>query len=170
MATSKRQRAFAMFAALLFFISSLGFTGAVLFSMYKQGKMPKQETMENTQLKGTALANFTPVKNVAKLEKIDIKPGTGAEAKASSNVTVHYTGAVAATGKIFESSLDSGQPVPLGLNQVIKGWAQGIPGMKVGGTRRLVIPAKLAYGKNSPSPDIPANADLVFDVELIAVQ
>jgi FKBP-type peptidyl-prolyl cis-trans isomerase len=72
---------------------------------------------------------------------------------------------VASTGKIFQSSKDTGQPVPLSLSQVIAGWSQGIPGMKEGGTRRLLIPAALAYGAQPPQgSDIPANADLVFDV------
>ncbi|HTB49185.1 MAG TPA: FKBP-type peptidyl-prolyl cis-trans isomerase, partial [Verrucomicrobiae bacterium] len=81
--------------------------------------------------------------------------------------TVDYTGAVASTGIIFQSSKDTGQPATLSLSQVIAGWSQGIPGMKVGGTRRLLIPAGLAYGSNPPSGSgIPANADLVFDVTL----
>jgi FKBP-type peptidyl-prolyl cis-trans isomerase len=85
--------------------------------------------------------------------------------KASDTITVDYTGAVAATGIIFQSSLDSGQQATFALKQVIPGWTQGIPGMKVGGTRRLLIPANLAYGANPPSGSgIPANAALVFDV------
>ncbi|HSX32179.1 MAG TPA: FKBP-type peptidyl-prolyl cis-trans isomerase, partial [Candidatus Saccharimonadales bacterium] len=80
---------------------------------------------------------------------------------------VDYTGAVAATGVIFQSSLDSGQPVSFPLGNVIQGWQEGIPGMKVGGTRRLIIPAAKAYGASPPQgSNIPANADLVFDVTL----
>lgn len=120
-------------------------------------------------LKGTQLQNFTPVATVPELQKTDLTEGTGAEVKPTDKVTVDYTGAVAATGKIFESSKDSGQTVTFGLNQVIKGWTDGVPGMKVGGTRRLVIPAAQAYGANSPSADIPANADLVFDITLQAI-
>lgn len=122
------------------------------------------------KLKGTQLTNFTPLAKVDSLQGIDIQPGSGTEAKANSTVTVQYTGAVAATGVIFESSIDTGQPVSFGLNQVIKGWAEGVPGMKVNGQRRLLIPASLAYGANSPSPDIPANADLVFDITLLDVK
>lgn len=123
------------------------------------------------KLKGTQLSNFTPVAKIDPLQKIDIQPGSGAEAKASSTVTVQYTGAVAATGTIFESSIDTGQPVTFGLNQVIKGWAEGVPGMKVNGQRRLLIPASLAYGANSPpGSGIPANADLVFDIILLNIK
>jgi FKBP-type peptidyl-prolyl cis-trans isomerase len=104
------------------------------------------------------------------LQKDDTKLGDGAEAKTGSTVTVQYTGAVAATGVIFESSIDAGRPVTFGLDQVIKGWTEGVPGMKVNGQRRLLIPASLAYGANSPSPDIPANADLVFDITLLDVK
>jgi len=111
------------------------------------------------------------VAKIDSLQKNDIQPGAGAEAKASSTVTVHYTGAVAATGVIFESSIDSGQPVSLGLDQVIKGWQEGVPGMKVNGQRRLLIPASLGYGANPPpGSDIPANADLVFDIVLLDVK
>ena len=78
-----------------------------------------------------------------------------------------WTGAVAATGAIFQSSLDTGEPVSFGLDQVITGWRDGLVGMKVGGTRRLLIPADQAYGANPPSGSgIPANAALVFDVTL----
>ena len=117
------------------------------------------------QLQGKPLAGFTPVASIPELQKIDTTPGTGKEVKAGDTVTVDYTGAVAATGIVFQSSKDTGQPVPLSLSQVIAGWSQGIPGMKEGGTRRLLIPAALAYGGTPPQgSNIPANADLVFDV------
>jgi FKBP-type peptidyl-prolyl cis-trans isomerase len=117
------------------------------------------------------MKEFTPVSKIDSLQKNDLKVGNGAEAKAGSTVTVHYTGAVAATGTIFQSSLDTGQPVTFGLDQVIKGWTEGVPGMKVGGERRLMIPADMAYGANPPAgSNIPANADLVFDIILIEVK
>ena len=113
------------------------------------------------------MQNFTPVDHIDSLQTIDTTPGTGQEVKAGDTVTVDYTGAVAATGVVFQSSLDTGQPVSFGLNGVIEGWTKGIPGMKVGGTRRLLIPAAQAYGANPPAGSgIPANADLVFDVTL----
>lgn len=123
------------------------------------------------KLQGTKLSGFAPTAQVQSLQISDTQLGTGAEAKASSTVTVNYTGAVAATGVIFQSSLDSGQPVTFGLNQVIKGWIEGLPGMKVNGQRRLLIPASLAYGANPPpGSGIPANADLVFDIILLDVK
>lgn len=119
---------------------------------------------------GTTLQNFTPTSSIPQLQTIDTVAGTGAVVPAGASVTVNYTGAVAATGTIFQSSFDTGQAVTFSLDGVIAGWTQGIPGMKVGGTRRLLIPASLAYGANPPSGSgIPANADLVFDVTLISV-
>ncbi|MBC7708142.1 FKBP-type peptidyl-prolyl cis-trans isomerase [Polaromonas sp.] len=105
------------------------------------------------------------------LKTEEITPGTGEEVQKGDTVTTDYTGAVAATGTVFQSSKDSGQQVSFGLNQVIKGWTEAIPGMKVGGTRRLYIPAALAYGANPPGGSgIPANADLVFDVTVYATK
>jgi peptidylprolyl isomerase len=114
--------------------------------------------------------DFTPVENVTELTTIDIKPGDGAEVQAGATITAHYTGAVAATGKVFQSSKDFGRPISFGLHQVIKGWTNGVPGMKVGGIRRLLIPADQAYGAMPPpGSGIPANADLVFDIELVQI-
>ena len=121
-------------------------------------------------LQGTQLTAYTPVSSVPELQKIDTAAGNGQEVKPGDTVTVDYTGAVAATGIVFQSSKDLGQPATFPLDQVIKGWTEGIPGMKVGGTRRLLIPANLAYGANPPTGSgIPANADLVFDVTLYAI-
>jgi FKBP-type peptidyl-prolyl cis-trans isomerase len=118
------------------------------------------------------LSNFNPVSKISKLEKIDLVAGNGEEVKEGATVSVHYTGAVAATGVIFQSSKDFGiKPVTFSLGGVIKGWTNGIPGMKIGGTRRLLIPADQAYGANPPAGSgIPANADLVFDVELVGIE
>jgi FKBP-type peptidyl-prolyl cis-trans isomerase len=127
---------------------------------------------KNMETNTRTLKDFTPVSKTTKLEKIDLVSGTGSEVKAGDTVSVHYTGAVAATGVIFQSSKDFGtNPITFPLSGVIKGWTDGIPGMKIGGTRRLVIPADMAYGANPPGGSgIPANADLVFDVELIAIK
>ncbi|HEX3568124.1 MAG TPA: FKBP-type peptidyl-prolyl cis-trans isomerase [Candidatus Saccharimonadales bacterium] len=124
----------------------------------------------NTPLEGTKLANFTPLANVAELQITDVAEGTGDIVQPGATITAHYTGALAKDGTIFQSSHDFGEPVTFGLNQVIAGWTQGVPGMKVGGTRRLVIPAAQAYGAQSPAPNIPAHADLVFDIELVAIK
>jgi FKBP-type peptidyl-prolyl cis-trans isomerase len=173
---NKRQRAFAGFFAALFLFTSSALTILVIYTLATQNKktsnsnsnaqtqQEKEASMEG-KLQGTQLAGFTPVASITELQKTDTTPGTGKAVKAGDTVTVDYTGAVAATGKIFQSSKDSGQSVPLSLSQVIAGWSQGIPGMKEGGTRRLLIPAVLAYGAQPPAGSgIPANADLVFDV------
>jgi FKBP-type peptidyl-prolyl cis-trans isomerase len=133
---------------------------------------PTENTSTSMDTNKRTLANFTPVAKTETLEKTDLVVGTGKVVEAGATVSVHYTGAVAATGVVFQSSKDFGTaPITFPLNQVIKGWTDGIPGMKVGGTRRLVIPAAQAYGSNPPpGSGIPANADLVFDVELVDVQ
>lgn len=125
----------------------------------------------DSPLQGTKLADFKPHETpVKELEIIEIKEGEGDAVQPGATITAHYTGALVADGTIFQSSHDFGDPITFGLNQVIDGWTKGVPGMKIGGIRRLVIPAKQAYGAHSPSPDIPANADLVFDIELTAVK
>jgi peptidylprolyl isomerase len=189
----KRDRAFALFGAALFLLTSSALTIAVIYSLVQQHQATSATTAANkstsssttskstkseakvsktsTKLAGTKLANFVPTASIPELQEIDLTPGTGATVKAGNTVTVDYTGAVASTGIIFQSSLDSGSPVTFPLNQVIAGWTEGIPGMKVGGTRRLLIPAALAYGANPPSGSgIPANANLVFDVTLHSVK
>lgn len=115
--------------------------------------------------------------NMSELIKNDVKLGTGAEAVAGQNVSVHYTGWLfdEATadhkGKKFDSSRDRGQPFqfPLGAGHVIKGWDVGVAGMKVGGQRTLTIPSDMGYGARGAGGVIPANATLVFDVELLGV-
>jgi peptidylprolyl isomerase len=100
----------------------------------------------------------------------DVKAGDGAEVKAEAKVKVHYTGWLK-TGKVFDSSKTEGQPITFGLNQVIKGWGVGLVGMKVGGTRRLYIPSEMAYGKRDVGDGlIPANSDLIFEVELLDIK
>lgn len=121
-------------------------------------------------LEGTQLDSFTPGQVVSKLQIIDIQEGSGDTVLEGDTIEAHYTGALVKNGIIFQSSHDFGNPITFGLNQVIGGWTEGVPGMKVGGKRRLVIPAIQAYGANSPSPNIPANADLVFDIELIGIK
>jgi len=105
------------------------------------------------------------------LEVVDLVVGQGAEATAGKTVSVHYTGTLT-NGKKFDSSLDRGQPFkfPLGAGRVIKGWDQGVAGMKVGGKRKLTIPPELAYGNQAVGGDlIPANSTLIFEVELLGV-
>lgn len=129
----------------------------------------ERTSMDNQRLEGTALTNFEPQGAVAELQIIDIAPGTGDAVPEGATITAHYTGALVSDGTIFQSSHDFGHPVTFPLSGVIAGWTQGVPGMKVGGTRRLVIPAAMAYGASSPAPNIPANSDLVFDIELVSI-
>lgn len=118
---------------------------------------------------GTKLHDFEPRDEVKALEMVDIEIGTGEEVKSGATITAHYTGALCRNGIIFQSSLDMGRAITFSLDQVIKGWTLGVPGMKVGGTRRLIIPAEQAYGASSPAKNIPANSDLVFDIDLVAI-
>lgn len=118
-------------------------------------------------------SNPAPVPNPlpTTLTAQDSVVGTGAEAVPGKNVTVNYVGMLP-NGQVFDSTSAHGQPFTfkLGAGQVIKGWDQGIAGMKVGGKRRLIIPASLAYGNQAVGGVIPANATLIFDVELLQVQ
>ena len=114
----------------------------------------------------------------AELVISDIAKGSGTEAVAGKQVSVHYTGWLYDTsaadnkGKKFDSSRDRGQPFefPLGAGRVIKGWDQGVAGMKVGGRRTLTIPSGLGYGSRGAGGLIPPNATLIFDVELLNVR
>jgi FKBP-type peptidyl-prolyl cis-trans isomerase len=168
--TRKRDRALALSMAIFFFVLASALTIVVIYQAVAANRNSTSSNAAQTPkttLAGTQLAGFTPVSSVPQLKITDTKVGTGAVAKAGDTVTVDYTGAVASTGIIFQSTKDSGQPASLSLSQVIKGWQLGIPGMKVGGTRQLLIPASEAYGANPPQGSgIPANAPLVFDITL----
>ncbi|MEU3910770.1 FKBP-type peptidyl-prolyl cis-trans isomerase [Streptomyces sp. NPDC029721] len=101
----------------------------------------------------------------------DIVVGDGAEAKPGRVVRVHYVGVTFESGKEFDASWDRGEPFKfaVGGGRVIKGWDRGIRGMKVGGRREIIVPPRLGYGKQSPSPLIPAGSTLVFVVDLLSV-
>lgn len=119
------------------------------------------------------LPNYQPMQVIDELQAIDLAVGSGDIVMGGATVTAHYTGALASTGQIFQSSHDrlGDQPISFPLSGVIAGWSQGVPGMRVGGTRRLFIPAAMAYGANPPAGSgIPPNADLVFDVEVASVK
>jgi len=111
------------------------------------------------------------VKTESGLVYWDIRVGNGDAAKEGSRVRVHYTGWLT-NGKKFDSSVDAGKPFDfvIGNGEVIKGWEEGIAGMKVGGKRQLRIPPALGYGADGAPPDIPPNATLIFDVQLLGLQ
>lgn len=171
--TRTRDRAIALAMAIFFFVLASALTIAVIYQAVtaKHNANPTQTAQKPvTTLQNTPLAGFVPTTSVPSLKVTDTKAGTGATVKPGDTVTVDYTGAVASTGIIFQSTKDSGQPATFSLSGVIKGWQLGIPGMKVGGTRRLLIPAAEAYGASPPQGSgIPANAALVFDVTLVKI-
>ena len=137
---------------------------AMLLGVFMTTSGNSQSNASPTTVEGT------PTRKPSGLEYWDIKVGTGAEAVAGKPVRVHYTGWLT-DGKKFDSSVDRGQPFafPLGAGRVIKGWDEGVAGMKVGGKRQLRIPPDLGYGPRGAGGVIPPNATLVFDVELIGV-
>lgn len=117
------------------------------------------------------LDSFTPTnERVAELKTDDLVEGNcGRPVEPSDTVSVHYTGALISDGSVFDSSIPRGEPTTFPLNGVIDGWREGLVGMKVGGTRRLLIPAEKGYGAAGSPPDIPPDSDLVFDVKLIEI-
>ena len=123
------------------------------------------EAQKNQEVDPTA---YKVEGKVNDLQVTDLQVGTGDAVKEGDSVQVHYKGTIAQTGVKFDSSYDRGEPITFGLSQVIEGWQKGMVGMQVGGKRRLVIPAAQAYG-DTAQPGIPANSDLVFEVELFAV-
>lgn len=145
----------------MLWLAAIVLVGLFLTTAWTNQALPP---MENTQ--------------VTTLIKTDLKLGEGAEAVAGQHVSVHYTGwfydeaAAEHKGKKFDSSRDRNEPFefPLGAGHVIKGWDEGVAGMKVGGQRTLLIPPEMGYGKRGAGGVIPPNATLVFDVELLAVK
>jgi FKBP-type peptidyl-prolyl cis-trans isomerase len=170
MQTSKTQRIVSLMLALIIAGSAVGIL-VYYVAANKQQAAEEEQITDIQSLIDTEtryMENYQPQSSVSALQTIDLTTGTGDVVQSGATVTVNYTGALAATGVIFESSYDSGQPATFPLDGVIAGWTQGIPGMQVGGKRRLIIPASLAYGERA-SEKIPANSDLVFDVELVSI-
>lgn len=124
---------------------------------------------------GTQVNKVERVKTTSGLQYEDTKPGTGDVARSGYLVTVHYTGWLksrdGSTGRKFDSSRDNDQPFTfrLGSGQVIQGWDEGVQGMRVGGIRKLIVPAHLGYGSRGAPPSIPPNATLIFEIELLAL-
>ncbi len=183
------QRYGALFLAAVFLVTSVAFTAVVIWQSRDQNNVDDQTALQeqlNQQLEqqaatqgedmleGTQLANFTPTTDpVTELQIIDLVEGTGDVVPEGATITAHYTGAYVVNGEIFQSSKDMGQPATFPLDGVIVGWTQGVPGMKVGGTRRLIIPGNLAYGE-APEGYTPGSTErpmgpLVFDIELVSI-
>lgn len=173
--TDLPKRAMALIGAILFLITSAGFTILVIL---ESGKQNNNNTAQNasancqitTGVEAEILADpetYIPSAPVTSLVKEDLSPGTGQEAKPGDCLNVKYYGALASDGQKFDSNFDKPTTIKflLGQGMVIPGWDQGLVGMKVGGTRRLVIPPELAY-KDQAVAQIPANSTLVFVVKL----
>ena len=173
--TRKRDRIFVWVMASTFILTTVGVGSAVVWQAVQDSKASsKSSTAQGqtatAQLKGTMLKGFTPVAKISTLQVLTLQDGTGSAVKDTDSVTVDYTGAIASTGIIFESSLDSGQPFSLSSPwSVIDGWKQSLPGMKSGGKYRILIPSALGYGAAGSGTAIPANSDLVFDITIDAI-
>jgi FKBP-type peptidyl-prolyl cis-trans isomerase len=143
----------------------LAMTAAFAFAQSATGKSTAPSTNAPTKVTGDG------VKTDSGLQYWDMRVGNGEMAKEGSHVRVHYTGWLT-TGKKFDSSVDAGTPFDftIGNGEVIKGWEEGVAGMKVGGKRQLRIPPALGYGAEGSPPDIPPNATLIFDIKLLGVQ
>jgi FKBP-type peptidyl-prolyl cis-trans isomerase len=143
---------------------------AILGVAFGCGSSDKSTASSTPSASSPLKVNGQPTTTSSGLQYWDIVVGTGATAAPGSTVKVHYSGFLT-TGQKFDSSRDRGEPFsfPLGQGQVIKGWDEGVAGMKVGGQRQLRIPPQLGYGAAGAGGAIPPNATLIFDVELLEV-
>ena len=172
----KRDRAFALSLAILFFITAFGFTFYAIWQS-THSSSPNSNTSNQNNCSSTpsetALAAPAPYTATAatSLQVTDLTVGSGAAAKNGNCLTVQYYGTLASDGTLFDEDFTkaTGIELQLGAGRVIKGWDQGLVGMKVGGMRRLVIPPSLGYG-NTAQGTIPANSTLVFVVKLLNIQ
>lgn len=164
------QRITIIIIALVMTVGTLGAYFIVIMQQNDQQQAQKNQQQQYPDYPVDATA-YKVEGSVKELVKTDLKTGEGDEAKAGDKVKVHYKGTFAQTGQKFDSSYDSGEPVEFELKEgaVIEGWVEGVPGMKVGGKRRLEIPSAMAYGPQGYPGAIPPNTDLVFEVELISV-
>lgn len=162
----KSTRVFILTMVVAFVLSSVGFSALVIWEISKGNDNQQDSQTADIQKQ----LEDQMKQQEEKLQSTDIKVGKGAAAKKGDEVTVNYTGTLT-NGQKFDSSYDRKQPFTfiIGEGEVIKGWDEGIPGMKVGGERKLVIPPSLGYGSQESS-GIPANSTLVFEVTLVSIK
>lgn len=180
MANSNSQRVAAFLLAFLFLLTTIGTAAYVVWQLNSgdagivedtptnDAQNEAQETGESAV--GTIIDPFDGPYEIAELRFEDVVEGEGAEVQPGDTVTIDYVGALNENGVIFDSSVSRGEPATFPLDNLIQGWQEGIPGMKIGGQRRLFIPAELAYGEAGSGDSIPPNSDLIFDIELFDTQ
>lgn len=181
MATKKSQRIAIWVIAVVMAVGTLGaYFIVILDNANSQREQERLQQQYEEELQKAQSAEPDPSAHkvdgdVTTLAKEDLVVGNGAEVKVGDTIRVHYKGTIAQTGVKFDSSYDRGEPAEFALKEptagepgVIKGWVEGLQGMKEGGKRRLVVPSELAYGEQG-NGSIPPNADLVFEVEVQAV-
>lgn len=189
MAASNGQRVGAFFLALLFLLTTIGATVYVIWQIRQsdsgivndtvadssKSEQSDQEAkcgqksydaVEPMSIPTTTTAS-TPI---TELQTIDISEGDGTEVQAGDCVAALYYGTLATDGTKFDENYTTGKPIEFSLNGVIDGWKEGIPGMKVGGVRRLLIPSAQGYGEAGAGDSIPPNSDLVFEVKIVGVR
>lgn len=175
MANNNGQRVGAFLLALLFLLTTVGAAGYVIYELNAgegglvtdstEVTQQPEESVDENSIVGQTIVDFNPPYDISELRWDDNVVGEGEEVLPSDTVTINYTGALASTGIIFDSSI-GGEPATFPLDNLIVGWQEGIPGMKVGGVRRLYIPAAKGYGESGSGSSIPPNSDLIFDIEL----
>ena len=179
MAANNSQRVAAFLLAFMFLLTTVGAAGYVIYQLRNEGAgivtdtqiTPASSETEDQVPDETAqiIDNFDGPVEVDELRYEDEVVGDGEEVQPGGTVTIHYTGALASDGSVFDSSV-GGEPVTFALDELIAGWQEGIPGMKVGGKRRLFIPSAQGYGESGSGSSIPPNSDLIFDIELFATE
>lgn len=137
-------------------------------------EQPMKFIQENQSQQQKSISQSQPVSSASAVTQLTIedqKSGEGPEVKSGDTIVINYIGTLE-NGQKFDSSLDRGQPfeTQIGVGRVIKGWDQGVIGMKVGGKRKLIIPSDLAYGKQGIPGAIPANETLIFELELLEIK
>ncbi|HEU5187154.1 MAG TPA: FKBP-type peptidyl-prolyl cis-trans isomerase [Candidatus Saccharimonadales bacterium] len=167
--TKNWQRIVIWIIAFVLAFGTLGFYFMIILQNNNQQKSLQDVTKQNNEKELPMDPTAYKVDgDVTELQKIDLVEGTGPEAKLGDRLRVHYKGTIAQTGAKFDSSYDRGEPIDFALDELIQGWRDGIPGMKEGGKRRLIVPSELAYGSQG-GQGIPPDSDLVFEIELLSV-